>query len=169
MSDRQWSAMMLGDGDCAGRFVDVIIDAAHDPASPHPFKCNVDIEKLEAVIRENTGHLPYVCVAATINMAGGQPISLETFRAVCELAHQHSVKWMLDATRIAENAYFIQQREPGHSALALAQIVHDLCAASDGRPLSLKKDPLASGVRTMERGALAEAGTRSPYDSAPRL
>ena len=142
-----------------GRFVDVIIDEAHDPASLHPFKGNVDLEKLERVFLENPGRVPYICVAATVNMAGGQPISLENMQAVGALARRCNIRVILDATRIAENAYFIQQREPGQAGRAVADIVFDLCAASDGCTMSAKKDPLANigGFLAVNDDQLAEA------------
>ncbi len=127
-----------------GRFVDVIIDEAHDPASEHPFKGNVDLDKLEKVLRENPGHVPYVSVAATVNMAGGQPISLANMRAVYELAKKYGSRVILDATRVAENAWFIQQREEGQSGKTVAEIVKALCSFSDGCTMSAKKDPLAN-------------------------
>ncbi len=127
-----------------GRFVDVIIDEAHDPASPHPFKGNVDPAKLERVIVENPGKVPYVCVAATVNMAGGQPIALGNLREVRELTRKYGVRVILDATRIAENAYFIQQREPGQAGRTVREIVRELCDLSDGCTMSAKKDPLAN-------------------------
>jgi tyrosine phenol-lyase len=124
-----------------GRFVDVIISEAHESASEHPFKGNVDLEKLESVLRENPGRVPYVSIAATVNMAGGQPISLANLRAVRELTARHGVKLMLDATRVAENAYFNQQRE---SNRPIAEIVREICSLSDGCTMSAKKDPLAN-------------------------
>jgi tyrosine phenol-lyase len=127
-----------------GRFVDVIIDEAHDPASAHPFKGDVDLEKLERVFQQNPGRVPYVSVAATVNMAGGQPISLANMKAVYELAGRYGVKVILDATRIAENAWFIQQREAGQLGRPVAAIVKDLCSFSDGCTMSAKKDPLAN-------------------------
>jgi tyrosine phenol-lyase len=127
-----------------GRFVDVIIDAAYNPVSEHPFKGNVDLEKLERVFQENPGRTPYVAVAATVNMAGGQPISLANMKAVYELAHRYGVKVILDATRVAENAWFIQQREPGYQQQTIAEIVKKICSFSDGCTMSAKKDPLAN-------------------------
>ena len=126
------------------RFVDVIVDEAHDPASECPFKGDVDLGKLERVFQENPGRVPYVSVAATVNMAGGQPISLANMKAVYELARRYDVKVILDATRVAENAWFIQQREPGQQGRSVADIVKDLCASSDGCTMSAKKDPLAN-------------------------
>jgi tyrosine phenol-lyase len=126
------------------RFVDVIIDEAHDPASEHPFKGDIDLNKLERVFVENPGRVPYVSAAATVNMAGGQPISLANLKAVRELANRYNVKVILDATRIAENAWFIQQREPGYEHRTVSQIVLELCSHTDGCTMSAKKDPLAN-------------------------
>jgi tyrosine phenol-lyase len=126
------------------RFVDVIIDEAHDPASEHPFKGDIDLIKLERVFVEYPGRVPYVSAAATVNMAGGQPISLANLKAVRELANRYNVKVILDATRIAENAWFIQQREPGYEHRTVAQIVLELCSHTDGCTMSAKKDPLAN-------------------------
>ncbi|MBI5086430.1 MAG: tyrosine phenol-lyase [Acidobacteria bacterium] len=126
------------------RFVDVIVDQAHDPASEHPFKGDVDLNKLEKVLQDNPGRVPYVSVAGTVNMAGGQPISLANMKALYSLAQRHGVRVILDATRIAENAWFIQQREPGHQHKSVAEIVRELCSFSDGCTMSAKKDPLAN-------------------------
>ncbi|MCL5743551.1 MAG: tyrosine phenol-lyase [Acidobacteria bacterium] len=128
-----------------GSFVDVIIPEAHDPASEHPFKGNVDLDKLESVIGEyGASRIPYVSVAATVNMAGGQPISLENLRSVRELTARHGIRIILDATRIAENAYFIQQREPGQQDRTIASIVREICSLTDGCTMSAKKDALVN-------------------------
>ena len=126
------------------RFVDVIIGEAHDPASLHPFKGDVDLSKLEQVLVENPGRVPYVSVAATVNMAGGQPISMANMRAVRELTSRNNVRVILDATRIAENAFFIQEREAGYEGRPIAEIVLEMCNLSDGCTMSAKKDPLAN-------------------------
>jgi tyrosine phenol-lyase len=127
-----------------GRFEDVIIREAHDPSSLHPFKGDVDLGKLERVLKDNPGRVPYVSLAATVNMAGGQPISLSNLKAAGELTHKHGARLILDATRIAENAFFIQEREPGQSHKSIAEIVKEMCALSDGCTMSAKKDPLAN-------------------------
>ena len=126
------------------RFVDVIIGEAHNPASLHPFKGDVDLAKLEQVLVENPGRVPYVSVAATVNMAGGQPISLANLRAVRALTARHGVRVILDATRIAENAFFIQEREEGYAGRPIAEIVLEMCNLTDGCTMSAKKDPLAN-------------------------
>jgi tyrosine phenol-lyase len=128
-----------------GSFTDVIIDEAHDPTSDHPFKGNVDLDKLEAVIRRvGAERIPYVSVAATVNMAGGQPISLANLKAVRALTAAHGVHVILDAARAVENAYFIQQREPGYTDKSVAAILLEMCAQTDGCTMSAKKDALVN-------------------------
>ncbi|QIN85216.1 tyrosine phenol-lyase [Rubrobacter tropicus] len=128
-----------------GTFVDVIIDEAHDPKSEHPFKGNVDLGKLGSLIEEvGAEKVPYVSVAATVNMAGGQPISLENLRAVRELTRSHGIKVVLDATRAVENAYFVKHREAGHEGRTVAEILHETCSLSDAATVSAKKDLLTN-------------------------
>ncbi len=128
-----------------GTFHDVIIAEAHDPRSTHPFKGNVDIGKLEELISQvGPDRVPYISVAATVNMAGGQPISLANLREVATLARQWGVKVVLDATRAVENAWFIQQREQGHRDRTVAEILLDLCSHADAITMSAKKDSLAN-------------------------
>ncbi len=128
-----------------GRFEDVIIAEAHDPSSEHVFKGDIDLEKLESLIQAHgRERIPYVSVAATVNMAGGQPISLANLRAVRELTARHSIRIILDATRVAENAYFIQQREPGQQGRSIASIVMEICSLTDGCTMSAKKDALVN-------------------------
>src|SRR5262249_45651792 len=104
-----------------GTFVDVIIDEAHDAGSTHLFKGNIDLGKLEDLIRRvGPKKIPYVSVAATVNMAGGQPISMENLRAVRELTARHGVRVILDATRAIENAYFIKRHESGYAQKPVA-------------------------------------------------
>lgn len=128
-----------------GTFVDVIIDEAHDPRSEHPFKGNVDLGKLEALIgRVGAARVPYVSVAATVNMAGGQPVSMENLRAVRELTGRRGVKVVLDATRAAENAYFVKQREEGYADSSITEILRETCSYSDAATVSAKKDLLTN-------------------------
>ncbi len=128
-----------------GTFIDVIIDKAHDTLSLHPFKGNIDLQKYEDLInRVGADKIPYICVAATVNMAGGQPISMENIREVKRLSEKHGIKVMLDATRAVENAYFIQQREPGYADKSVAEILLELASYSDGATMSGKKDLLVN-------------------------
>jgi tyrosine phenol-lyase len=128
-----------------GAFVDVIVDEAHDPQSLHPFKGNVDLDKLETLIRKvGAGRIPYVSLAATVNMAGGQPVSMGNARDVCTLCQRHGIPVMLDATRAVENAYFIQQREPCYADKKIAEILREFCSYTDGCTMSGKKDALVN-------------------------
>ena len=128
-----------------GTFVDVIIDVAHDPAAEHPFKGNVDLAKLEKLSNEvGAKKIPYVCIAGTVNMAGGQPQSMANMRAVRELCNRHKIPIVLDATRAVENAYFIQQREEGYRDKKVAQILKEYCSYTDSCTMSAKKDTLTN-------------------------
>jgi tyrosine phenol-lyase len=126
-------------------FVDVICDAAHDPTDRSPFKGNIDLAKLAALIAEvGASRVPYVCVAATVNMAGGQPISVANMKAVYEYCSSRGIKVFLDATRAMENAYFIKMREPGYADKTMAAILLEMCSYSDGCTMSGKKDLLVN-------------------------
>jgi tyrosine phenol-lyase len=128
-----------------GIFVDVISDEAHDPTHPHPFKGNVDLDKLETLIRrEGAGNIAYVSLAGTVNMAGGQPISMANVRAVRALCDRYGIRLFLDATRLVENAFFIQEREPGYADKPIAAIVKEFCRYTDGAWVSGKKDNLVN-------------------------
>lgn len=128
-----------------GTFVDVVVPEAHDPAVDAPFKGNIDLAALTSLIeRVGAKKIPYVCVAATVNMAGGQPIAMANLRAVRELTQPLGIKIFLDATRAVENAWFIQQREPGYANKSVADILRELCSYSDGCTMSGKKDSLVN-------------------------
>jgi len=128
-----------------GKFVDVIIDEAHDPANMHPFKGNIDLNKLEDLIkRVGPEKIAYVSVAGTVNMAGGQPVSMENIKAVRALTDKYGIRVYLDATRMMENAYFIQEREPGYQNKTVAEILKEFCSYTDGAWMSAKKDNLVN-------------------------
>ena len=124
-----------------GIWVDVAIAEASDPESPHPFKGNIDLDLLDDVLtRAAPGEVAFVRQEACLNMAGGQPFSLENLRAVRELTRRHGVPFILDATRISENALFIKEREPGYERRTLVEIIRELASLSDGAVFSSKKD-----------------------------
>jgi tyrosine phenol-lyase len=126
-------------------FHDVIIDEAHDPQSEHPFKGNVDLGKLERLVeRAGADRIPYISIAATVNLAGGQPISLENMNAVREYTRAKGIRVILDAARAVENAWFIQQKEHGQSRRTIAAILMDMCDLADGMTMSAKKDSLVN-------------------------
>ncbi|OGO57923.1 MAG: tyrosine phenol-lyase [Chloroflexi bacterium RBG_16_72_14] len=126
-------------------FHDVIIDAAHDPQDPNPFKGNVDLGKLAALIADaGADRIPYVSLAGTVNMAGGQPVSMANVRDLRALCDRHGIRVLLDATRMVENALFIQEREPGYADRSIAEILHEFCSYTDGAWMSAKKDNLVN-------------------------
>jgi tyrosine phenol-lyase len=128
-----------------GVFVDVICDEAHDPQSTAPFKGNVDLAKLEALIaREGAANVAYVSLAGTVNMAGGQPVSMANVKALRALTAKHGIKLYLDATRMVENAFFIQQQEDGWRDRSIAAILREFCDLTDGAWMSAKKDSLVN-------------------------
>jgi tyrosine phenol-lyase len=128
-----------------GIFEDVIVDAAHDPTSQDPFKGNVDLDKLAELIRRvGSGQIAYLSLAGTVNMAGGQPVSLANLKALRQLCDRHRIRIFLDATRMVENAFFIQEREPGYAQRSVAEILHEFCSYTDGAWMSANKDNLVN-------------------------
>jgi len=128
-----------------GTFVDVIIDEAHDSQSEHPFKGNVDLQKFEDLIRRvGAKKIAYITIGATVNMAGGQPLSMENLKTIHQLASKNGIKVVLDATRAMENAYFIKKRETGYEQKSVKEILHEMCSYSDAATMSGKKDLLVN-------------------------
>ncbi|MBX7118976.1 MAG: tyrosine phenol-lyase [Gemmatimonadaceae bacterium] len=128
-----------------GIFTDVIVDEAHDPTHPGDFKGNVDLAKLDALLaRVGAAGIAYVSLAATVNMAGGQPVSMANVRALRAWCDRHGVKLYLDATRAVENAFFIQEREAGYADRPVAAILKEFCSYTDGAWMSAKKDSLVN-------------------------
>jgi tyrosine phenol-lyase len=128
-----------------GTFYDVIIDEAHDPANLHPFKGNIDLDKVQALIdKHGAENIAYISVAGTVNMAGGQPVSMANIKALRALCDKHGIKVYLDATRMMENAYFIQDREEGYAGKSIAEILKEFCSYTDAAWMSAKKDNLVN-------------------------
>jgi tyrosine phenol-lyase len=128
-----------------GKFVDVIIDEAHDPSSLHPFKGNVDLQKLDALVTKvGADKIPYITIGVTVNMAGGQPVAMANLKEVRAYCLKHGIRVVLDATRAVENAYFIKVREKGYENKSIAEILHEMCSYSDACTMSGKKDCLTN-------------------------
>jgi tyrosine phenol-lyase len=128
-----------------GTFADIIIDEAHDPASLHPFKGNVDIRKLDVLVKKyGVKRIPYITIGVTVNMAGGQPISMKNLKELRAYTKKHKLRIILDMTRVAENAFFIQQREKGYEKKSIKEIVLEICSHTDGATMSAKKDALVN-------------------------
>ncbi len=128
-----------------GSFVDVIVDEAHQPSSEFPFKGNVDLHKMQALIdKVGADKIPYLSLETNVNMAGGQPCSMQNIRESCELCHKNGIKVFLDATRAVENAWFIKQREEGYEHKTVKEILFEICSCADGCTMSGKKDCLVN-------------------------
>lgn len=124
-----------------GIFVDIIRDEAHDATLDVPFKGDIDLNKLQRVIDEHGAeNIAYVCLAVTVNLAGGQPVSMANMRAVRELTNKYGIKVFFDATRCVENAYFIKEQEQGFADKSIEEIVHEMFSYADGCTMSGKKD-----------------------------
>ena len=128
-----------------GTFVDVIVDEAHDPASDHPFKGNVDLAKLDKLVQEvGADRVPYISLEGCVNMAGGQPFSMANLKELNAYCRQHEIPIMLDATRTIENAWFIKRREEGYAHKSIREILREICDLTDGATMSAKKDLLVN-------------------------
>ncbi len=128
-----------------GNFVDIIRDEAHDAVLNIPFKGNIDLNKLQRLIDEKGAeNIAYVCLAVTVNLAGGQPVSMQNMREVHELTSKYGIKVFYDATRCVENAYFIKEQEEGYADKTIQEIVHEMFSYADGCTMSGKKDCLVN-------------------------
>ena len=128
-----------------GKFEDIIIDEAHDPINEHPFKGNVDLNKLDAIVKKHgASKIPYVSIATNVNLAGGQPISMQNLKELRAYTKKYGIRIIHDMTRVAENAYFIQAREKGYEKISIKDIVKEICSYTDGATMSAKKDALVN-------------------------
>jgi len=128
-----------------GVFYDCIIDEAHDPTSKHPFKGNVDLAKLDRLVGEKgRDAIAYLSIAPCVNMAGGQPFSMDNLRQVAAWAKRRGIPIIFDATRAVENAYFIRQREPGYAGKSVREILREMMSYGEGCTMSSKKDNLVN-------------------------
>ena len=126
------------------RAIDCTIDEAFDTTLIHPFKGNVDIDKLEKVLRENGDKVPFIIITITCNSSGGQPVSIGNIKAVRQLANKYGKRIVMDSARFAENAYFIKQREEGYKDKTIREIVLEVFSNADVITMSAKKDAIVN-------------------------
>jgi tryptophanase len=139
--------------------ISCLADVGYRPETEHPFKGDIDLDKLRAVLeREGARNVPLIMVTITNNAGGGQPVSMGNLRAVRRLADQFSIPVYIDAARCAENAYFIQQREPGYASRSVAEILKEQFSYADGCTFSCKKDGLVN------IGGLLATRSKDVYD-----
>ncbi|MBU1717955.1 MAG: tryptophanase [Bacteroidetes bacterium] len=125
--------------------VDCTINEAFETTLIHPFKGNLDLNKLEDVLKNNPKEkVPFVLITVTCNSSGGQPVSIENIREVSKLARHYGIPLYIDAARFAENAYFIKTREPGYENKPIREIVKEMFSFADGMTMSSKKDAIVN-------------------------
>lgn len=126
-------------------FMDVVRDEAHDAGKNIPFKGNIDVSKIEKIIEEHgADKIAYIQLAVTVNLAGGQPVSMQNMRDVRALADKHGIKIFYDATRCVENAFFIKEQEEGYADKTIKEIVLEMFSYADGTTMSGKKDGIVN-------------------------
>jgi tryptophanase len=124
---------------------DCTIDEANDIKLDHPFKGNVDLGKLEKLLKQYpSGRIPLIIITATCNTAGGQPVSMQNIREVSLLARKYGIPLIIDAARFAENAYFIKIREKGYAEKTIREIALEFFSYADAMTMSSKKDALVN-------------------------
>ena len=125
--------------------IDCTIDEAFHPTQYHPFKGNVDLNKLEKVLKKiPVEKIPFVIVTLTCNSSGGQPVSMQNLKEVHEMAHRYGTIVIFDSARFAENAYFIKTRDAAYKDKSIKEIVKEMFRYADAMTMSSKKDAIVN-------------------------
>jgi tryptophanase len=124
--------------------IDVTTDDAKDTQKEVPFKGNVSLEKLQKVLDENKGNVPFMVLTVTNNTVGGQPVSMQNIKDTCALCHKYNVPVVMDSARFAENAYFIKVREKGYADKTIKEIAREMYSYVDAATMSAKKDAIVN-------------------------
>ncbi len=124
--------------------VDLVIEEGLDPDVDHPFKGNLDVERLAEFLGAHALDVPLVILTITNNSGGGQPVSMENMRAVRAVCDRHGIPLFFDGCRFAENAYFIKLREDGYGGYSVKEIAREMFSHADGMTMSAKKDALVN-------------------------
>jgi len=140
--------------------VDCTIDEAKDTQLEIPFKGNVDINKLEAVLKKNGYRVPFIIMTCTNNTSGGQPVSMQNLRETKALADKYGKKVIIDSARFAENAYFIKTREEEYAGKSIKEICLEMFSYADGMTMSAKKDAIVN------MGGFIATNVQEWYDAA---
>jgi tryptophanase len=137
-----------------GEAIDLVIAEGKDPKSPHPFKGNIDVAKLELFCKEFRSQIPFGMMTITNTTGGGQPASLENIRAASEVYKRHGIPFLLDMCRFAENSFFIKLREKGQEKKSVREIAREIFSLADGCLMSAKKDGLVNigGFISLKKG-----------------
>lgn len=138
--------------------LDIVIPEGNDSESRHPFKGNLDLEKLESLLSTRREAVPIAMVTITNNTGGGQPVSMENIRSASRICRKNGLPFFIDACRFAENAWFIKQREPGYATKSPKEIAQEIFSYADGATMSLKKDGFGNigGFLALNDDALAD-------------
>ncbi len=153
--------------------INLIHDRAFDTVTPHPFKGDFDLEKLENYIKDRgVENIAFLIITVTCNSAGGQPVSMGNIKAVKEICDKYGIRVFIDAARFAENAYFIKIREKGYEDKSIREIVKEMFSYAEGFTMSAKKDAIVNmgglvGIKDDEELYINTKSLTVPYEGFP--